>query len=275
AAASPRRQAPQSARRDTPHRHQPAGGRRRHGQGSGSDRARGTSPLGGELREALGRPRRHDLCAAREPRCGAPAGDDSCRLAGARTRSGRASRRGHRRGLCHRLLRLGRSDAGAVAPLAAPLRREDHAELSRENVMSRCARRLLAPVVALLLIAGLFPVWGAFAQGPAPTGPITIGVLAPSTGPFATYARDIIDGARLYSDEVGGQLGRRKLELVVEDYQTKPDVALTKIRKLVERDQARAIVGLVLSAAALAVKDYVNAQKVPLLISGFAVAENL
>jgi len=141
--------------------------------------------------------------------------------------------------------------------------------------MSRCARRLLAPVVALLLVAVLFPEWGAFAQGPAPTGPITIGVLAPSTGPFATYARDIIDGARLYSDEVGGQLGRRKLELVVEDYQTKPDVALTKIRKLVERDQARAIVGLVLSAAALAVKDYVNAQKVPLLISGFAVAENL
>jgi len=53
--------------------------------------------------------------------------------------------------------------------------------------MSRSARRLLAPVVALLLIAGLFPVWGAFAQGPAPTGPIAIGVLAPSTGPFATY----------------------------------------------------------------------------------------
>src|SRR5438552_3075220 len=113
------------------------------------------------------------------------------------------------------------------------------------------------------------------AQTPAPGGPITIGVLAPSTGRFATYARDIIDGARLYSDEVGGQLGRRKLEMVVEDYQTRPDVALTKIRKLVERDRAQAIVGLVLSAAALAVKDYVNTQKIPLLISGFAVAESL
>ena len=132
-----------------------------------------------------------------------------------------------------------------------------------------------ARVVALAVLAALGPVTAVFAQAPAPTGPITIGVLAPSTGPFATYARDIIDGARLYSDEVGGQLGRRKLVLVVEDYQTRPDVALTKIRKLVERDQAKAIVGLVLSAAALAVKDYVNAQKVPLLISGFAVAENL
>ena len=137
-------------------------------------------------------------------------------------------------------------------------------------------RRGVRFALAALLIFGLIgPGAGASAQTAAPGGPITIGVLAPSTGPFATYARDIIDGARLYSDEVGGQLGRRKLEMVVEDYQTKPDVALTKIRKLVERDRAQAVVGLVLSAAALAVKDYVNAQKVPLLISGFAVAENL
>ena len=130
-------------------------------------------------------------------------------------------------------------------------------------------------LVAVVVFAVLGARVDGSAQAPASTGPITIGVLAPSTGPFATYARDIIDGARLYSDEVGGQLGRRRLEMVVEDYQTRPDVALTKIRKLVERDRAQAIVGLVLSAAALAVKDYVNTQKVPLLISGFAVAESL
>jgi branched-chain amino acid transport system substrate-binding protein len=75
-------------------------------------------------------------------------------------------------------------------------------------------------LAALLILALIGPIAVVSAQTPAPTGPITIGVLAPSTGPFATYARDIIDGARLYSDEVGGQLGRRKLELVVEDYQT-------------------------------------------------------
>src|SRR2546428_1386291 len=137
---------------------------------------------------------------------------------------------------------------------------------------SRCS---LTAITGLLILAILGPAASAPAQTPAATGPITIGVLAPSTGPFATYARDIIDGARLYSDEAGGQLGRRRLELVVEDYQTRPDVALTKIRKLVERDRAQPIVGLVLSAAALAVKDYVNTQKVPLLISGFAVAETL
>jgi branched-chain amino acid transport system substrate-binding protein len=111
------------------------------------------------------------------------------------------------------------------------------------------------------------------ARGQQP--PITIGVLAPLTGVFATYGRDIVDGAQLYFDEIGGQMGLRKVQLVVEDYQVKPDVALTKMRKLVEHDRAHAVVGIVLSAAALAVKDYVNAQKVPLVISGFAVAEGL
>src|SRR5712691_9763718 len=130
----------------------------------------------------------------------------------------------------------------------------------------------LIAVAGLLSLAILVPVTTAGAQA---SGPITVGVLAPLTGPFATFARDIVDGAQLYHDEVSGQMGGRKLQLVVEDYQVRPDVALTKIRKLVERDRAQAVVGIVLSAAALAVKDYVNTQKVPLLISGFAVAETL
>ena len=129
--------------------------------------------------------------------------------------------------------------------------------------------------LASLVTLGILGPAATVAQGPAPTSPIKIGVLAPITGPFATYARDIIDGAALYSTEVNGQMGRRKLEMIVEDYQVRPDVALTKTRKLVESDRVHAVVGIVLSAAAIAVKDYVNAQKVPLLISGFAVAEGL
>src|SRR5207237_9939057 len=157
----------------------------------------------------------------------------------------------------HRLPRSSPPHPGTIAALAAPLLRAGHAGLSEEKAMTR-RRGARAALVAFVVFAVLGARVDASAQAPAAAGPITIGVLAPSTGPFATYARDIIDGARLYSDEVGGQLGRRKLEMVVEDYQTRPDVALTKIRKLVERDRAPAIIGLVLSAAAPAVKDTVN-----------------
>jgi branched-chain amino acid transport system substrate-binding protein len=139
----------------------------------------------------------------------------------------------------------------------------------------RCPGRYLIAIVSLVTLGILGPAAIAGAQAPAPTGPITIGVLSPLTGIFATYGRDIVDGGQLYLDEVQGQMGTRKVKLVVEDYQVKPDVAQTKIRKLVERDGAHAVVGIVLSAAAIAVKDYVNEKKVPLIISGFAVAENL
>ena len=108
----------------------------------------------------------------------------------------------------------------------------------------------------------------------AAQGPVKIGVLAPITGVFASFAKDIVDGAQLYQAEFG-QIGGRKLELVVDDYQVRPDVAVTKMRKLAEQDHVHAVVGIVLSAAAIALKDYVNNQKVPLLISGFAVAETL
>src|SRR6266850_4627687 len=63
------------------------------------------------------------------------------------------------------------------------------------------------------------------------------GVLAPVTGVFASFAKDIVDGAQLYHAESGGQLGGRKLELIVEDYQVRPDVAVTKMRKLAEQDR--------------------------------------
>jgi len=99
--------------------------------------------------------------------------------------------------------------------------------------------------------------------------------LAPLTGPLAPPARDIVDGARLYVDEVNGEMVGRKVELTVEDYEFKAAVALTKTKKLVERDRVHVVVGVILSAAAIAMKDYLHAQQVPFIVSGAAVAEPL
>ena len=115
----------------------------------------------------------------------------------------------------------------------------------------------------------------ASAQGPAARGPIKIGVLAPLTGPLAALARDLVDGAKLYVDEVHGEMAGRKVELVVEDYEFKAAVALTKTKKLVEKDRVNVIVGVILSAAVLAMKDYITAQEMPFIVSGAAVAESI
>src|SRR5437867_1921119 len=62
------------------------------------------------------------------------------------------------------------------------------------------------------------------------------------------------------------QSGRREIQLLKEDDEAKPDVGQTKIRKLVERDKVDVLVGPVHSGVALAIRDYVHAQGIPLIV---------
>jgi len=141
------------------------------------------------------------------------------------------------------------------------------------------ARRRHTLTLGLILVVLLAMTGGlrrdAVAQAPTARSPIKIGVLAPLSGPLAALARDVVDGAKLYVDEVHGEMAGRKVELVVEDYEFKAAVALTKAKKLVERDRVNVLVGVILSAAVLAMKDYVHAQEVPFIVSGAAVAEGI
>src|SRR5262245_27251552 len=133
-------------------------------------------------------------------------------------------------------------------------------------------RHPLTLAVCVLILLAALPL--GMSRASAAT-PIKIGVLAPLSGPLAALARDIVDGARLYVDEVNGEMVGRKVELIVEDYEFKTAVALTKTKKLVERDGVHIVTGVILSAAAIAMKDYLHAQQVPFIISGAAVAEPL
>jgi branched-chain amino acid transport system substrate-binding protein len=137
---------------------------------------------------------------------------------------------------------------------------------TRRHALSLTVAALAVLVVA---VAG----WMLASASAQARTPIKIGVLAPLSGPLAALARDVVDGAKLYVDEVNGEMAGRKVELVVEDYEFKAAVALTKAKKLVERDKVNVLCGVVLSAAVLAMKDYVHAQEVPFIVSGAAVAE--
>jgi branched-chain amino acid transport system substrate-binding protein len=66
----------------------------------------------------------------------------------------------------------------------------------------------------------------------------------------------------------------RQVRLIVEDTEGKPDVGLTKIRKLVESDRAHLILGPVSSGVAVAIRDYIHERKVPTIITQ-ATANNL
>jgi branched-chain amino acid transport system substrate-binding protein len=117
-----------------------------------------------------------------------------------------------------------------------------------------------------LAVAGL--VCGVALVAQAQKEPIKIGLLNPITGPLAVNGTEINEGIKLYwEDEMGGQVAGRQVRLIVEDSEGKPDVGLTKIRKLVESDRVHLILGPVSSGVAVAIRDYVHERKVPTIIT--------
>ena len=113
---------------------------------------------------------------------------------------------------------------------------------------------------AFVLVAGV---------GPAPAwaqkGPIKIGFLAPMTGGAAQVGKDMVNGLTMWLEENGNQIAGRKVEVIVEDTQGKPDVALTKLRKLVESDKVHVLAGGLFAHVGYALAPKVDEYKVPML----------
>lgn len=95
---------------------------------------------------------------------------------------------------------------------------------------------------------------------------IRIGLLLPYIGVFSVQGQDTTRGMELYLSKIGGKVGGRDIQLLKEDTEVKPDVGLTKLKKLIERDQANFVVGPVSSAVAMAIRNYVHEQGVPLIV---------
>src|SRR5438552_10451568 len=125
----------------------------------------------------------------------------------------------------------------------------------------RIVHLLVLAVVVVLIAAPTVP-----AQ--APKEPIRIGVLNSITGPLAVNGTEINEGIRLYwEDEMSNQVAGRQVRLIVDDDEAKPEVGLTKTKKLTESDKAHVILGPVSSAIALAMREYVHERKIPLIVT--------
>jgi branched-chain amino acid transport system substrate-binding protein len=112
-----------------------------------------------------------------------------------------------------------------------------------------------------------------FIQSAAPTlaaDPLKIGVLMETSGVFAVLGQRQLKGMQFAVEEAGGEVAGRKIELLHEDHEGKPDVGLTKARKLVLSDRVDVMSGIINSAVALAVTPYLSSQRMPLVISNAA-----
>ena len=118
--------------------------------------------------------------------------------------------------------------------------------------------RYVAVVAALLVAGGLL-------RGQTATSPIRIGFLGPLSGPYAQNGRDILNGFLLLLDEVGYRAGGREIQLIVEDTEAIPAVALTKARKLVESDDVHLMAGALLSSTGYALAPYIDSVQIPMV----------
>jgi branched-chain amino acid transport system substrate-binding protein len=97
--------------------------------------------------------------------------------------------------------------------------------------------------------------------------PIKIGFMAPYVGTWSKFGGDLRDGFKLALEEVGNKVAGRQIIFIDEETEGKPEIGLAKTRKLVEKDQVHILSGIISSAVAYAVRDYVIEKKTPLVIS--------
>ncbi|WP_275887971.1 EAL domain-containing protein [Azonexus hydrophilus] len=102
--------------------------------------------------------------------------------------------------------------------------------------------------------------------------PIRLGLMSPLTGLVGLYGQEIVNAARIASEEInqrGGLLGR-SLELVVEDDGSVPATAVPAAERLLDQHGCVALIGNLLSSSRIAVVAQVAApRQIPLLNFSF------
>lgn len=130
-------------------------------------------------------------------------------------------------------------------------------------------RKLLLLVTAVALTAACTKK-SAETPAEAPAAEIVVGEYASMTGSIATFGQSSHKGSVLAIDEInaaGGVLGK-KIRLVTEDDQSKPEEARTAALKLMRQDNVVALLGEIASSNSLAAAPAAQAAKIPMISPG-------
>jgi branched-chain amino acid transport system substrate-binding protein len=121
--------------------------------------------------------------------------------------------------------------------------------------------KLLASTAALLLAAN------ASAQAP-----LKIGMVVETSGAFADFGMQMMNGARAYMKAHGDTVAGRKVELIVKDTTGVPDVAKRVAQELVTNDKVDFLAGFGLTPSALAVAPLATEAKKPMIVMNAAAS---
>ena len=116
-------------------------------------------------------------------------------------------------------------------------------------------------IVSALASAVLCTAGGAMAQDK-----FKIGLILPMTGPFASTGKQIEAAARLYIAQNGDTVAGKKVELIVKDDTSAPDVTKRIAQELVVNDKVNVLAGFGLTPLALATAPIATQSKTPLVV---------
>jgi branched-chain amino acid transport system substrate-binding protein len=100
------------------------------------------------------------------------------------------------------------------------------------------------------------------------SGEILVGMYGSLTGDGASFGQSSVEGAQLAVEEInngGGVLGGRRIRLLVEDDQSRPEEASNAVTKLITQDRVVAVLGEVASRRTLAAAPVSQKYQIPMI----------
>ncbi len=133
--------------------------------------------------------------------------------------------------------------------------------------MSTTAKWIIAVIVIILIIAGVWYLGGKPNTAPAQTGPIKVGFLEPLTGDAANIGINGKAAVEIALDKINkdGGINGRQIEMVYEDGKCDGATSATAAQKLVNIDKVVAIVGGACSSETVAAAPIAEQGKVVML----------
>ncbi|AYM94955.1 ABC transporter substrate-binding protein [Acidovorax sp. 1608163] len=125
---------------------------------------------------------------------------------------------------------------------------------------------LRASAAAALIMGAGMP--GAWAQD----GTFKIGLILPMTGQQATTGRQIEAAARLYMAQNGDTVAGKKVQLIIKDDTSLPDVTRRLAQELVVNEKVNVLAGMGITPSAMATAPLATQSKTPLVVMAAATS---